>query len=475
MKRAAAPDAAPVAAVVPPLTRALAEFVVRHPARGWDDACEQAGLRTILNWLGCAIGAADHPAVHAAVTAMQDLDPAPRATIYGRNERMDLASAALVNGIASHVFDYDDTHPGNLVHPAGPVVSCALAVAERHGCSGREVVDAVVIGVDVSCRMANLVCPEHYDRGWHVTGSAGVLGAAAACARLLKLDATQAAMALGLAASQPIGLREQFGSMAKPFHPGAAARAGLTAALLARRGFTASATTLEGTRGYARVLSDRQHWDAPLAGLGQRFEITSNTFKPYACGLVIHPCIDGCLQLRQQHGLRPSDVAQVQLRVHPLVLELTGKTEPRTGLEGKFSVFHACAAALVLGWAGEAEFQPSVVLRPDVVDLRRRISAEADHSIRHEAAYVEITCHDGRRLQHHVRAALGSLERPMGDVELDLKFDGLVVPVLGADRAAALRRACRTLASAPDLQQLSALARPSGVAGGNQLDQETQT
>ena len=250
-----ADSARAVNAPPPAVTRALAQFIATHPSRRWNDACDRAGHRTILNWLGCTIGAADHPAVHAAVAAMGVLEPAPQATLYGRNDRMDICSAAMVNGIASHVFDYDDTHPGNLVHPAGPVVAAALALAERFERTGREVVDAVVIGVDVSCRVANLVYPEHYDRGWHITGTAGVLGAAAASARLLRLDAERTAMALGLAASQPVGLREQFGTMAKSFHPGAAARAGLTAALLARHGFTASPTAIEGRRGYARVVS----------------------------------------------------------------------------------------------------------------------------------------------------------------------------------------------------------------------------
>jgi 2-methylcitrate dehydratase PrpD len=457
---AVAAPAAPTETAAPQLTRKLAQFVAAHPTRGWSETTERAGLRTILNWLGCAIGAATHPAMDAAVAAMSELESAPRATVYGRTERMDVASAALVNGISSHLFDYDDTHPVNLVHPAGPVVATALALAERHGRSGRELVDAVVIGVDVSCRVANVIHPEHYDRGWHITGSAGVLGAAAAAARLLRLDAPASAMALGLAASQPVGLREQFGTMAKPFHPGAAARAGLTAALLARHGFTASPVALEGKRGYARVVSDRQHWERGIAGLGEQFEIDANTFKPYACGLVIHPCIDACLTLREQHGLGPDEITDIGLRVHPLVLELTGKTEPVTGLEGKFSVFHGCAAALVIGRAGESEFQTPIVLRPDVVALRRRIRAEADASIAHESAHVTMTCRDGRVLQHRVAHALGSLERPMGDRDLDAKFDGLVGPVLGAHKAAALRRICWSLASAGELQELFAQSRP---------------
>ena len=147
-----------------------------------------------------------------------------------------MASAALVNGITSHTFDFDDTHLKTIIHPAGPVASAVLALAEQRGASGRDVIDALVLGIDVACRVGNTMYPDHYDRGWHITGSTGMLGAAAGCARLLGLDEQQTAMALGIAASQPVGLREQFGTMTKPFHPGAAARAGLMSALLARHG-----------------------------------------------------------------------------------------------------------------------------------------------------------------------------------------------------------------------------------------------
>src|SRR6059058_3413450 len=220
----------------PPITRLLAEYVASHATRGWSDAVDHEAHRTFLNWLGCAVGAAKHEAADAALAAMAELQPAPQATVLGRSERVDIASAALVNGITSHTFDFDDTHLKTIIHPAGPVASALLALAEVTKASGREVIDALVLGIDVSCRVGNCIYPEHYDRGWHITGSTGMLGAAAACARLLRLDAERTAMALGIAASQPVGVREQFGSMTKPFHPGGAARAGLTSALLASKG-----------------------------------------------------------------------------------------------------------------------------------------------------------------------------------------------------------------------------------------------
>jgi len=451
---AADPDA-------PPVTRMLARLVATHPSRGWSDAVEREAVRSWLNWVGCAVGAARHESVHAALAAVQVLQPAPQATLLGRSERVDIASAALVNGISSHTFDFDDTHLKTIIHPAGPVASALLALAERTGASGRTLLDALVLGIDVACRVGNVIYPEHYDRGWHITGSTGMLGAAAGCARLLGLDEQRTTMALGIAASQPVGLREQFGTMSKPLHPGAAARAGLMAALMAREGFTASPRALEAPRGLLQVVSPRCRWNEASDELGERFEISFNTYKPFACGIVIHPAIDACVQLRAQ-GIDPQRVQRIELKVHPLVLELTGKKEPADGLAAKFSVYHGCAAGLVFGRAGEAEFADEVVRRDDVVALRRKVQAVVDEAIAEESADVTAVLSDGRLVHVFVEHAVGSLRKPMSDDALDAKFHALADPVLGAVRAAALREACRGVASAPALAPLAALAVPAG-------------
>lgn len=442
----------------PPITRELATFAATHPARGWSDAVEHEAHRTFLNWLGCAIGACHHEAVEAALAAVRMLEPSPQATIAGRSERVDMASAALVNGISSHTFDFDDTHLKTIIHPAGPVASAVMALAEQQGNSGREVIDALVLGIDVACRMGNVVYPQHYDRGWHITGSTGALGAAAACARLLKLDANATTMALGIAASQPVGLREQFGTMTKPFHPGASAKAGLLSALMARHGFTASPRALEAPRGWAQVLSTKYDWREAQDELGQRFEISFNSYKPFACGIVIHPSIDACVQLREQ-GIAPEQVERIELRVHPLVLELTGKKEPQDGLQGKFSVYHGCAVGLIFGQAGEDEFSDEVVRRDDVVALRRKVQAVEDSSVREESAVVTAMLAGGRTVRVEVEHAIGSLQRPMSDAALEAKFHALADPVLGAQRTADVLQACWGLADAPNLRHLLGLVR----------------
>jgi 2-methylcitrate dehydratase PrpD len=443
----------------PPVTRILASFVAAHPSKGWSDAVEHEASRTFLNWVGCAVGAAHHAAAEAALAAVRMLQPAPQSSVLGRADKVDMASAALVNGITSHTFDFDDTHLKTVIHPAGPVASALLALAETTGASGRMLIDALVLGVDVECRIGNMMYPEHYDRGWHITGSAGVLGAAAACARLLALDERRTAWALGIAASQPIGMREQFGTMTKPFHPGAAARAGLTAALLAKNGFTASPRAIEAPRGYAQVVSTKCAWNEITDELGERFEISFNTYKPFACGIVIHPTIDAAVQLRAR-GVKPEDVERVELAVHPLVLELTGKKEPQDGLQGKFSVYNGFALGLVFGRAGESEYTDEIVRREDIVRLRRIVNATATPGIAEAAVRISVTLKDGRKHDIAVDHAIGSLEKPMSDSDLEAKFRGLADPVIGAAKAKALIAACWDVAGAKDVRAVSEGARP---------------
>lgn len=442
----------------PPITQRLARFVATHPARGWNEAVEHEAHRTFYNWLGCAVGAARHEAAEAAVAAVRMLQPAPQATVLGRGEQVDMASAALVNGITSHTFDFDDTHLKTIIHPAGPVASAILALAEHRGAGGRELLDALVLGIDVACRIGNVMYPDHYDRGWHITGSTGMLGAAAGCARLLKLDEQRTAMALGIAASQPVGLREQFGTMTKPFHPGGAARAGLMSALLASTGFTASPRALEAPRGFVQVASDKRAWHEATDELGERFEISFNAYKPFACGIVIHPSIDAAVRLREQ-GVRPEQVDRVELRVHPLVLELTGKKEPKDGLQGKFSVYHGFAVGLIHGRAGEEEFSDRVVTDAAVVALRGKVQATVDETMAEESVQATAVLKDGRRVDVRVEHAIGSLHNPLTDAQLEAKFHALVDPVLGGARAGEITRACWSLGNLPDMRELAALCR----------------
>jgi len=229
--------------------------------------------------------------------------------------------------------------------------------------------------------------------------------------------------------------------------------------LLAKHGFTASVRALEAPRGYAQVVSTKTAWHEATDELGERFEISFNTYKPFACGIVIHPSIDACVQLRQQ-GVQPDDVARIELKVHSLVLELTGKKEPDDGLAAKFSVYHGCAVGLMFGRAAEAEYDDAIVTRDDVVALRRKVVATIDDAIDEASADVTAVLRDGRRVHVFVEHAIGSLQRPMSDAALEAKFTTQAEPILGAARSAQLVAACRQLGALDDVRALTALATP---------------
>lgn len=438
----------------PPVTRLLAELVSSHSSKGWDETVETQAHRTFANWAGCAVGPSQHDTINAALAAVQVLQPSPQASLLGRSERVDMANAAMLNGISSHTFDFDDTHLKTIIHPAGPVASALLALGEHTGATGREMIDALVLGIEVSCRVGNAIYPHHYDRGWHITGSTGMLGGAAACSRLLKLNAEQTQMALGIAASQPVGLREQFGTMTKPLHPGAAAKVGLMSALMAKNGFTASRRALEAPRGLMQVFSDKTDWPEITEQLGQRWEITLNTYKPFACGIVIHPAIDACVQLRETHQISPQDVTSVKVRAHPLVQELTGKKTPADGLQAKFSVFHSCAAALIRGRAGEDEYADDFVTNPHTVALRDKVELIVDPAIHEASVEVTICTVGGQTLHLFVEHAIGSLERPMSDDQLRAKFVDQSEPVIGHTAADNGFNLCMALSQQPSLTTL---------------------
>ncbi|MES2561878.1 MAG: MmgE/PrpD family protein, partial [Pseudomonadota bacterium] len=253
----------------------------------------------------------------------------------------------------------------------------------------------------------------------------------------------QMTWALGIAATQSSGLREMFGSMCKSLHPGAAARNGLCAALLAERNFDSSECGIEAPRGWAHVLSTKFEPTVITDGLGEHFELSRNMYKPYPCGLVVHAVIDGCIALKRAHNIRPADIQRVELRVHRLVLELTGKKTPITGLEGKFSVYHAAAIGFIFGRANESEYADEVVRNPEVTAVRNRVIATIDPAVKsYLAAYVTVTLNDGRVLEHHVPHALGTLQRPMSDADLEAKFRALVQPILSKARTDELIKLC---------------------------------
>ena len=423
------------------VTRTLARYIVHSQYADIPAEVRHEAARALVNWIGCAIGSSRHATVEYALAAVAPFAGTAQAGILGRGERLDILHAALLNGISSHVLDFDDTH-ARAVHPSAPVLPAILALAEWKQMSGKDLVHAFVLGVEAEIRIGLSVFPEHYEHGWHITGTAGVFGAAAAAGKLLGLNEQQMTWALGIAATQSSGLRAMFGSMCKSLHPGHAAHDGLTAAFLASKNFTSSERGIEAPRGWAHVLSTKFDPEVITTKFGERYELMSNMYKPFACGLVVHAVIDGCIQLRNEYDLQPAAIEAVDLIVCPIVMELTAITDPQTGLEGKFSIFHAAAAALVFGAGGEAQFSDTAVRDARVVELRKRITVTPDAQLRRIQARVTVRLKDGRTLTRYVENALGTLARPMSDADLEAKCRSLTDGIISASQTDELIRLC---------------------------------
>src|SRR5580692_5737929 len=438
-----APDAAsPKPAPAKDVTRTLAHYLV---TANYDDLpanVRKEGVRTLLNWVGVAIGGSRHQTVDIAVAALAPFSGPAQASLFGRRERFDIMNAAFLNGVSSHIFDYDDTHLKTIIHPAGPVASAIIALSELQPVSGKDFLNALVLGVETECRIGNAVYPNHYDVGWHITGTAGVFGATAAVGKLLGLSEQQMVWALGLAASQPVGLRESFGSMNKSFNPGRAASNGIFAAVLAAKNYTSSNGMIEAKRGWANTISTKQDFQEITEGLGERYEAALNTYKPFACGIVMHPAIDAAIQLRNECQITADQIERIELRVNPLVLELTGQKTPHEGLEGKFSIYHAVAVAIVEGAAGEKQFSDRAVQDATLVGLRTRVVPVVDPSVKPEQVEMSIALTDGRKLDKSIQHAIGSLEAPMTDHDLETKFTDLAEGILKPEQIQKLIGLC---------------------------------
>jgi 2-methylcitrate dehydratase PrpD len=398
----------------------FADFVA---ATAWADVAAQnhEAKRSILNFFATALGSANDPAVTVALRTLLPFSGAATSAVIGRPERLDAMSASFLNAISANLLDFDDTHLDTIIHPAVPVAAPLLALAQARGFSGRAVLLAFILGVEVECRVGNAVSPGHYARGWHITSTCGVFGAAAACAKLLELPADQISNAIGIAASQSAGIVENLPSAAKNVSVGNAARNGLFAALLAAEGYSASPRAIEGPLGWARAMGDEPDMARLTGGLGKTWEIAKNTYKPYPAGIVFHAVIDACFNLRAKLNRRIDDIASITVQGSALLLA-RGDRVVRNERDARVSIHHCAACALLLGLAGVPEFADATVFRPDIVSLRQKVRAVLDASLPDGAARVIIQLTSGETFSEIVMAAKGSLADPLSDRDIEAKL-----------------------------------------------------
>jgi 2-methylcitrate dehydratase PrpD len=447
-------------------TQILAAYLVSARLADIPSDVQHEAKRSILNVLGCAIGGSPHPAVDLAIRALGPFSGERTAAVIGRAERLDPLHASLMNGISSHVEDYDDTTPKNYSHTSSPVASALFAYASANPVRGRDFVEAFILGFEAASRVGNAVYPSHYDVGWHMTGTIGGFGAAAAVGKLIGLSVQQMVWALGLAATQSAGLREMFGSMGKAFHPGRSAQNGYAAALLANAGFTAGERSIEGPRGFAHVTAASRDLSKITTRLGVDFDLRENTYKPFPCGIVNHPTIDGAIQIHDEHSLDPASIVAVRLRVAPLVLDLCNQQNITRGLQGKFSVYHGAAVGLVRGKGGLREYTDEAVNDPQIKRVREAATAVGDPQITEDQSHIEVELKDGRRVTKFVEQSLGNVHRPLSDRQLEDKFRDQAVLVLPAADVDALIDMCWRIDSLEDVGELVTAAVPAHARVG---------
>lgn len=430
-------------------THALAQWAVDSQWADIDAATQSAAARSWMNWLACALGGAGDPALDRLLLALAPFGRGD-AQLIGRAEKFDPANLALLHAFSSNILDYDDTHWPTGIHPAGTVASALVAWACQTVVSGEDFLHAFLLGMEVECRIGLAVSPGHYEGGWHITATCGVLGAAVAVGRLMRLSPQQMAWAIGHAATQSSGLVASLGSMAKSLNIAHAARNGFVAAQFARHGLTANDRVLEARFGFSEVMGSRP-LDAGLCeGLGQHWVAAQNTFKPYPCGFLLHPTLDACLAPSDDPIHAVDQIERITVTVHPLSQVRADRPNPADGLESKLSLQHAVAIAMTWGEAGVRAFTDDAVNDLAVYACRQKVRIVADERMSTDEAQVLIHLQSGRLITRTTSKA----QAPMSSEALERKFRELAAfgaPHCNADELLKALASFSQMANAADL------------------------
>ena len=429
------------------VTKKIAEYVVNTGLEDFPPEAIVAAKAAIIDCLGCALAGSKEPLADILVNYLTELGGKPAATVIGRGFKTSAPDAGLINGAMSHALDYDDITFITKTHPSAVLIPAALPVAEETGASGRDMLLAYMLGFEVSCAVGDAISPAYYDDlGWHPTGPLGALGAAAAVSRLLGLDEDQTAMAISLAASQSSGLRQNFGTMTKPFHAGHACKSGITAAKLVRGGFTSGTDALEGRFGFMRAFSGGADYDPEraAASLGSRcFMVESGVeIKKYPCCGSAHLALDATTKLQQRETLDAANIERIEVRVDFDPPRSLIHSRPKEGLEGKFSMQYCLAAELLDGHVGMSTFTDEQVMRPEAqelipkIEMKRHPGYEGQTSWTEAYNEVEIHLKDGRVLTERAdRATSGALRGATFD-EVRVKFQDCASIALTSENSA---------------------------------------
>jgi 2-methylcitrate dehydratase PrpD len=440
----------------------LAEFAVKTSLEECPPETVARARLAALDTLGVMLAGVGEPVARAVRSVARAEGGTRLAMVFGTRLVTAPGWAALANGAAGHAHDFDDTNFALMGHPSVPLLAAALAAAEAEMADGRLVVLAYILGFEVSAALGRALNPEHYTRGWHATSSIGTLGCAVAAARIMRLDVTQTRHALGIAASHASGLKENFGSMTKPYHAGHAARNGILAAQLAREGLTASESALEGKQGYVAAFGGARRLEPALDDLGRVWQLLASgiAVKPYPSCALTHSAIDALVELRARHGLRAPEIAAIEVGVNRVVPDVLAHTHPTTALERKFSMQFCAAAALADGRVELASFEDGPVRDADVRRLMERVTMVVDPALpdgleQHAWTRVTVRLADGRTLASPARGAQGHPDQPLGPDALRAKFLACATRAIPRDEALGLADQLEHLEDIPDIRALT--------------------
>jgi len=382
------------------ITERIAGFAVGSDGALFPASAKAVAKLSMLDWSAVMLAGLDEPVSVMVRRMVADDGGTPAATVFGLNNKLPPRAAALANGAASHALDYDDTHFAYVGHPSVAVMPAALAIGEKAGASGAELLQAFLVGVETTCRVGCFLGTSHYQHGFHQTATAGSFGATAAGARLMRLSQEQTRHALGLAATRASGLKSQFGTMGKPFHAGMAAANGVEAAMLAASGFVSRPDGIECEQGFAETHAGTGGDAEKLfAGLGRTFWFENVRYKHHACCHGTHAVLEALAVIRNEPGFDAGAVSSVTIHVNPRWLRVCDIAEPETGLEAKFSYRLTAAMALAgVDTAALATFDDTVCQRPDLARLRDLVRVEGDEAITDTAAAVDVQLATGATL-----------------------------------------------------------------------------
>ena len=442
-------------------TEQIARFVVETNYFSIPSEAIRLAKNAILDALGVTLAGSVEPAGKIIAEYVKELGGTPQSGVVGNSFKSSAPLAALANGTMAHALDYDDVLGIMTGHPTVPVLPAVIALGEMYHSSGRIVLEAYIVGVEVEARIGSGIGPHHYAVGWHATATIGALGAATAAAKMLGLNVSETRIAMGIAASEAGGLRQNFGTMTKPFHAGNAAKNGIIAAMLARKGFTADENILENPYGFCPVLGGEGEYNLTMMtkNLGNPFAIINPglDMKPYPCCRFIHRCIDAILNIYNENHPAVEDVIEVECRTSPRIPRIVIHHRPKTPLEGKFSMEYCMARGLLDGKIRMAQFTEEKVLDPRAQKLLQKVKYVHPKGLTGERIPEEVTVklRDGRQYTHQVLEPKGAPANPLTEEELVAKYKDCASLALPPD---AVEHSLELLSNLEDIKDITELA-----------------